>query len=287
LVLLDWEKAFGRINHEEMWEALAEIGIPSEILRAMQGIYANPEFRVKEEGVASEWFRQETGIRQGCPQSPYLFIVVTSVMFQRIKIRDSARTLRDTPDVANFQEVLYADDTILISTKAGSMNKYLALVEQESGRLGLKLNRKKCKTVCRTRRSHVKFQDGEVVKKSESAEYLGVLLNTKAAIEEELETRIRKAAITWKKLKPYWRRSVASKRTKLLMYNALIRSKIIYGLESAELKQSGLQKLNTFQLKGLRQILRLVTTFIDRENSNTKVLQTAEEDLNRNRTTPA
>ena len=101
----------------------------------------------------------------------------------------------------------------------------------------------------------MKFSSGERLERASSAEYLGVLLNTKAAIEEELYTRIRKAAVTWKKLKPYWRKSVATKRNNILIYNALIKSKVIYGLESAELKTSGLEKLSRFQLKGLRQIL--------------------------------
>ena len=79
-----------------MWEALREIGLPEGILRNLQSLYECPEFRIKEEGRFSEWYRQETGIRQGCPLSPYLFIIVTSVMFSRIKLRDKHRTARDT-----------------------------------------------------------------------------------------------------------------------------------------------------------------------------------------------
>jgi hypothetical protein len=201
-------------------------------------------------------------------------------MFSRVKLRDTKRTIRNTPDNVNFQEVLYADDTILISTSTNSMNHYLNLVEEESYKMGLKLNKAKCRTICRTRRSYIKFANGEVVKKSESAEYLGVLLNSKAAIEEKLEARLRKAAVTWRRLKPYWRGSNASRRKKILMWNALIKTRVIYGLESAELKTRGLEKLNTFQLKGLRQILRMVTTFVDRTNTNTRVLEEATKAVN-------
>ena len=107
------------------------------------------------------------------------------------------------------------------------------MVEEESHKVGLKLNKAKCRTICRTRRSYIKFANGEVVKKSDSAEYLGVLLNSKASIEEELDARLRKAAVTWRRMKPYWRGSTASRRKKILMWNALIRTKVIYGLESA------------------------------------------------------
>ena len=54
MVLLGWEKAFDKILHEEMWIALKEIGLPEGILRNLINLYANPEFRVKEEGRYSE-----------------------------------------------------------------------------------------------------------------------------------------------------------------------------------------------------------------------------------------
>ena len=41
-----FQKAFDKIMHTEMWTALEEIGIPQQYLTAIQGIYANPKFRV-------------------------------------------------------------------------------------------------------------------------------------------------------------------------------------------------------------------------------------------------
>ena len=40
--------------------------------------------------------------------------------------------------------------------------------------------------------------------------------------------------------------------------------------------------IDSFQLKGLRQILHLKTTYIDRDNSNAKVFELANKELNRN-----
>ena len=45
----------------------------------------------------------------------------------------------------------------------------------------------------------------------------------------------------------------------------------IYGLESAQLIPSVLKKLETFQLKVLRKILKIDTTYINRVNSNSSV----------------
>ena len=67
---------------------------------------------------------------------------------------------------------------------------------------------------------------------------------------------------------------------KILIYNAVIKTKVMYGLETAEPKLAGLMKLHAFQLKGLRRILNIVTTFVDRNNMNTWVLQKGDEGVN-------
>ena len=89
------------------------------------------------------------------------------------------------------------------------------------------------------------------------------------------------------KLAFFWKQSNCTPRQKILVYDAVIRSKLLYGLESAELRPSDLTKLDTFQLKGLRQILKLKTTYatidtpqgpkpvIHRENTNKKVFEAA------------
>ena len=52
------------------------------------------------------------------------------------------------------------------------------------------------------------------------------------------------------------------------MFNAIIRSKLMYGLETVVMNTRVLKMLDTFQLKCLRKILKIPTTYIDREFSN-------------------
>ena len=87
----------------------------------------------------------------------------------------------------------------------------------------------------------------------------------------------------------FWKQSNCTPRQKILVYDAVIRSKLLYGLESAELRPSDLNKMDTFQLKGLRQILKLKTTYsvkdtpqgpkpvIIRENTNKRVFTIANK----------
>ena len=68
---------------------------------------------------------------------------------------------------------------------------------------------------------------------------------------------------------------------KLQVVNAVIRSKLIYGLESIQLNETALKHMNVFQLKGLRKIMGMKTTFVNRANSNEEVFRRAEIKLNR------
>ena len=77
----------------------------------------------------------------------------------------------------------------------------------------------------------------------------------------------------------FWRHSNCQAAFKLRVLDAVIRSKLVYGLETAQLNDSHLSKLDVFQLKGLRKILRMQTTFVNRANTNEKVYQEANDRL--------
>ncbi len=87
LVLLDWEKAFDKVARIGLFEAMERIGIETKLIDLVKMTYKKTQFLVEVDGVSSKWHNQETGIRQGCPLSPYLFLVVMTVMFRDIHDR--------------------------------------------------------------------------------------------------------------------------------------------------------------------------------------------------------
>ena len=53
----------------------------------------------------------------------------------------------------------------------------------------------------------------------------------------------------------------------------------MYGLETCALNRSLLDKIDAFQMRGLRKILGQVTTFINRELTNATILEMANEKI--------
>ena len=88
-------------------------------------------------------------------------------------------------------------------------------------------------------------------------------------------------------LDTFWKTTVCPTRWKLQVYDAMIRNKLLYGLETVHLTQTQQKKVNAFQLRGIRKILGLSTTFVNRSNRNEYVLQRANEEIGHTPGTPS
>eukprot|EP00973_Karenia_brevis_P094220 12421363-Karenia_brevis.AAC.1 len=112
------------------------------MVKVIQSLYENPTFEVEINGIKSTKKRQQRGIRQGCPLSPYLFVILMTTLFHDIRRNGQERT--DKPDGVEFTEVFYADDTILLGKVVGQIQQTLHRIEEHSKKYGLALNKDKC-----------------------------------------------------------------------------------------------------------------------------------------------
>ena len=98
---------------------------------------------------------------------------------------------------------------------------------------------------------------------------------------KETSKRIAATMQTLKRLDMFWRHSNCTVRKKLIVADAVIRSKVLHGMDSAQLNEPELKRLDIFQLKIFRNILKLKTTYIDRNNTNKEVLRKTQEQIER------
>ena len=60
----------------------------------------------------------------------------------------------------------------------------------------------------------------------------------------------------------------------MITYDAVVRSKLIYGMEGAQINESVENKIDAFQIKGLRQIMKMESTYAQLLLGKTKATQT-------------
>ena len=68
-----YAKAFGCVDHNELWKILKEIGIPDKLTCLLRNLYAGQEKTVRTGHGTIDWFHIGQGVRQGCILSPCLF----------------------------------------------------------------------------------------------------------------------------------------------------------------------------------------------------------------------
>ena len=136
---LDWKKAFDSIAPPALTAALRRFGLPEHVLDVIASIYTDRRFRVRDCGQTSDEHIQHSGISQGCPLSPFLFVMLMSVL-----IKDVIDTLgpldKERYDNGDLAESLYAEDTLIIGTKGDSISRFLAAVSHAGAQYGLELH---------------------------------------------------------------------------------------------------------------------------------------------------
>ena len=66
LCIIDYTKAFDCVDHDQLWKALREMGIPDNFTCLLRNLYAGQEATVRILYETTDWFKTEKGVQQGC-----------------------------------------------------------------------------------------------------------------------------------------------------------------------------------------------------------------------------
>ncbi len=94
LLLIDFEKAFDTVRWSHIIKCLKYFNFGELFIHWIQVIYNNINSTVINNGHASERFFITRGIRQGCPLSPYLFIVAVEILAISIRANKNIKGIK-------------------------------------------------------------------------------------------------------------------------------------------------------------------------------------------------
>ena len=73
---IDIEKAYERVNRKKLVEVMRGYGVQEKLVNVIERIYDGGMVKIDLEGIMTGWCRSDSGVRQGCPLSPLLFVVL-------------------------------------------------------------------------------------------------------------------------------------------------------------------------------------------------------------------
>jgi len=107
--------------------------------------YTNIESAVINNGFTTNWFKPSRGVRQGCPLSPYLFVLSVELLSNKIRQDPSIKGIKIFGNEIKVSQ--FTDDTNLLSADLTSTENALRTVRKFGVLAGLKLNVKKSKGI--------------------------------------------------------------------------------------------------------------------------------------------
>ena len=88
LIFLDFEKAVDSVEWNFMYKVLEKFNFGKNFINWIKILYNKPLFKMKNNGWLLKTVKMERGIRQGCPFSALLFILVVEIMAVKIRAND-------------------------------------------------------------------------------------------------------------------------------------------------------------------------------------------------------
>ena len=204
-------------------------------------------------------------------------------MVMSVIMSDAAKMLggRDMQLYAerDLAELLYADDTLLLSIDAPCLGRYLAAVSACGAKFGLELHAGKYQLLQVLCDSPVKRPDGTVIAPAEQMVYLGTMVSSDGRIAQELARRLGMASAEFRTLARVFKHSGLSHQRKLQVFHAMVLTKLLYGLCTGWLNTAERRRLDGFQNRCLRTIWGIKPAFISRISNKEVLSRTGQRPL--------
>ncbi|KAF7236376.1 LINE-1 retrotransposable element ORF2 protein [Varanus komodoensis] len=265
----DYAKAFDCVDHNKLWQALKEMGVPDHLMWLLRNLYGCQEATAHE---TTDWFKIEKGLWQGCILSPCVFNLHAEHIMRKEGLDESPAGIKIAG--RNINNLRYADDTTLVAESEKELKSLSMRVKEESAKVGLKLNIKKTKIMASSPLTswQIDREEMEVVTDF-------IFLGSKITADRDCSQEIKRPLLLGRKamanLDSILKNRDITLPTKVRIVKAMVFPVAMYGGESWSIRKAECQRSEAFELWCWRRLLQVPWTA---SRSNQSVLEEINPD---------
>lgn len=181
ILFLDFCKAFDTIEHGFLIHSLKVFGFGNKFIDMIEMFYKDINSSIILNLGTSKRFGIHRGIRQGCPSSPFLFLLVAELLSIQILNNQNIRGLIILDREIKISQL--ADDTALFLRDKNQVKTGLECISKFSKSSGLMLNLKKCEILFLHNSIDLLVENIPV---KDSVNYLGIYISKNTHTREQL-----------------------------------------------------------------------------------------------------
>ena len=239
IAFLDFEKAFDSIDWRVLDDALKCFNIGQSFRNWVKKVYVNSMSCVTNCGYSSENFNITRGVRQGCPLSAYLFIVVVEILSIKIRKDNNIEGINIGNNV--IKVVQMADDTTSFLKDTKSLGVLLKTLGKFHLYAGLKLNLSKSEILwLGSKKNSTEAPLG--LKRVKGVKALGIYFSydAKQAEEKNFTEKLKEL----RSLLAIWGQRDLSLLGRITIFKSLAFSKVIYQCSNLAVPENIIAELN-------------------------------------------
>jgi hypothetical protein len=138
-VLADWEKAYDHIDRSFIEQSLCAFGFGPQFCKWFRLLHKDSTAQVIVNGFLADPFKVDSGVRQGCPWAPFLFLIDIEPLACALRLQNDIQGML-LPDGNIILYSGYDDDTTLFFSDLQDLDRCIAVLDAYSKCSGMKLN---------------------------------------------------------------------------------------------------------------------------------------------------
>ena len=127
LLFIGFQKAFDRVEWEFLIESVKKFYFGRDFLQWVKSFYKNIQSCVINNGVSSNFFTLERGVRQGDPLSLYIFIIPIETLAIALKQKETIKEI--TIGTEETKLLQFVDDTTAVLADTSSAERLFELLK--------------------------------------------------------------------------------------------------------------------------------------------------------------